>query len=192
MQNGLLPSLSALISPTGKIPRQSSYFAVEARAPSDRTAHHCESHAGENDHCVTYVVLIATTVTIHADATSPRQLPLFMRFGCGRSVSAMGNQMMMVAMGWQMYKLTGSAWDFGLVGLDQFLRALVVTLPAGHAADRGDRGHILALCNVAGSESLRSQTEATRPNFVVEIVARERQFLPYKIKPRRRALRVTG
>lgn len=64
----------------------------------------------------------------------------------------MGNQMMMVAMGWQLYKLTSGASDFGLVGLDQFLPALVVTLPAGHAADRGDRGHILALCNVAGSE----------------------------------------
>jgi MFS family permease len=81
-----------------------------------------------------------------AEPTSPLQLPLFMRFLCGRVASATGNQMMMVAMGWQMYNLTGSAWDLGLVGLAQFLPALVLTLPAGHAADRGNRGHILALC----------------------------------------------
>ena len=29
-------------------------------------------------------------------------------------------QMLMVAVGWQMYGLTGSAWDLGLVGLYQF------------------------------------------------------------------------
>ena len=85
-------------------------------------------------------------MTNHTEPTSPLQLPLFMRFWCGRVASATGNQMMMVAMGWQMYNLTGSAWDLGLVGLAQFLPALVLTLPAGHAADRGNRGHILALC----------------------------------------------
>ena len=79
------------------------------------------------------------------NATSPLQLPLFMRFWFGRLTSATGNQMMMVAIGWQMYNLTGSAWDLGLVGLMQFLPALVLILPAGHAADRGNRGQILAL-----------------------------------------------
>ncbi len=58
----------------------------------------------------------------------------------------MGNQMMMVAVGWQMYNLTGSAWDLGLVGLLQFLPSLLLMLPAGHAADRGNRRHILGLC----------------------------------------------
>jgi MFS family permease len=52
--------------------------------------------------------------------------------------------MMMVAVGWQMYDLTGSAWDLGLVGLLQFLPALVLTLPAGHVADRHHRGRIVA------------------------------------------------
>ena len=85
---------------------------------------------------------------IPATATSPLQLPLFMRFWCGRISAATGNQMMMVALGWQMYNLTGSAWDLGLVGLLQFLPALVLTLPAGHAADRGNRGFILVLCMI--------------------------------------------
>ncbi len=80
--------------------------------------------------------------------TSPLQIPRFLRFWCGRISAATGNQMLMVAMGWQMYTLTGSAWDLGLVGLAQFLPALVLTLPAGHAADRGNRGLILVLCMV--------------------------------------------
>ncbi|MBP8272609.1 MAG: MFS transporter [Sphaerotilus sp.] len=52
-------------------------------------------------------------------------------------------QMLMVALGWQMYDLTGSAWDLGLVGLAQFLPALLLTLPAGHIADRHHRGRIV-------------------------------------------------
>ena len=53
--------------------------------------------------------------------------------------------MLLVALGWQMYDLTGSAWDLGLVGLVQFLPALLLALPAGHAVDRYDRRNVLAL-----------------------------------------------
>jgi MFS family permease len=48
-----------------------------------------------------------------------------------------------------MYDITSSAWDLGLVGLFQFLPALVMTLPAGHAADRLHRGRIFAACMLA-------------------------------------------
>jgi MFS family permease len=58
----------------------------------------------------------------------------------------MGSQMLMVALGWQMYELTGSAWDLGLVGLYQFVPALLLTLVAGHLADRLHRGRIIAGC----------------------------------------------
>jgi len=58
----------------------------------------------------------------------------------------MANQMLMVALGWHMYDLTASAWDLGLVGLFQFVPALLMTLPAGHAADRWHRGKIFAGC----------------------------------------------
>jgi MFS family permease len=54
------------------------------------------------------------------------------------------NQMLMVAIGWEMYDLTASAWDLGLVGLYQFLPALALTLPAGHIADRLNRRYIVA------------------------------------------------
>jgi MFS family permease len=74
------------------------------------------------------------------------QLQNFMRMWLARLSSTAGQQMLMVAVGWQMYELTGSAWDLGLVGLYQFAPALLLTLVAGHAADRLHRGRIIAAC----------------------------------------------
>lgn len=74
------------------------------------------------------------------------QLRSYMRMWGARVISTAAQQMLMVAVGWQMYELTGSAWDLGLVGLYQFLPALLLTLVAGHAADRLHRGRIVALC----------------------------------------------
>ena len=70
----------------------------------------------------------------------------FIRFWFARLCGVMANQMLMVAVGWHMYDLTGSAWDLGLVGLFQFVPALLLTLPAGQAADRWHRGRIFAAC----------------------------------------------
>jgi len=72
-----------------------------------------------------------------------------MRMWFARLAGTTGNQMLMVAVGWQMYELTGSAWDLGLVGLFQFVPALLLTLVAGHVADRVHRGRIVALCLLA-------------------------------------------
>jgi MFS family permease len=70
----------------------------------------------------------------------------FMRFWLARLAGVTANQMLMVAVAWQMYDITSSAWDLGLVGLFQFLPALLMTLPAGHLADRLHRGRIFAVC----------------------------------------------
>jgi len=80
-----------------------------------------------------------------------RPMPLrryrdFMLFWYARVAGTMGSQMLMVALGWQMYDLTGSAWDLGLVGLCQFVPALLLVLIAGHVVDQHHRGRILALC----------------------------------------------
>lgn len=69
-----------------------------------------------------------------------------MRLWTARLASVAASQMLMVALGWQMYDLTGSAWDLGLVGLAQFVPALLLALPAGHFIDRHHRGRILAGC----------------------------------------------
>ena len=70
----------------------------------------------------------------------------FVRIWFARLFGTTANQMLLVAMAWQMYELTGSPWDLGLVGLYQFLPALLLTLPAGHVADRLHRPHIVAAC----------------------------------------------
>jgi MFS family permease len=69
----------------------------------------------------------------------------YLYFWCTRLSSQLAGQMLMVALGWQMYELTGSAWDLGLVGLAQFLPALLLTLPAGHVADQHHRGRVMLL-----------------------------------------------
>jgi MFS family permease len=70
----------------------------------------------------------------------------FMRFWLARIFGISGHQMLMLAISWHLYELTGSAWDLGLVGLFQFLPALVMALPAGHVVDRLHRGRIFATC----------------------------------------------
>jgi len=70
----------------------------------------------------------------------------FMRLWGARLAGTAGSQMLLVAVGWQMYDLTGSAWDLGLVGLLQFLPALALALPAGHLIDRHHRARIIAAC----------------------------------------------
>ncbi|KQW35999.1 MFS transporter [Rhizobacter sp. Root404] len=72
-----------------------------------------------------------------------------MRLWYSRLASTSASQMLMVAIGWQMYDLTGSAWDLGLVGLLQFLPALLLVLVAGHVVDHFNRARIVALCMVA-------------------------------------------
>ena len=70
----------------------------------------------------------------------------FLRLWFARLAGTSASQMMMVALGWQMYNLTGSAWDLGLIGLYQFAPALLLSLWAGHVADRHHRGRIVACC----------------------------------------------
>jgi MFS family permease len=70
----------------------------------------------------------------------------YMRLWWVRVAGVSAGQMMMVAIGWHMYTLTGSAWDLGLVGLLQFLPALLLVLVAGHVVDRHHRARIVALC----------------------------------------------
>src|SRR6185437_15731314 len=76
-----------------------------------------------------------------AAASSPgvlQQRP-FVLFWLARLASTMGYQMLAITIGWQVYELTNSAFDLGLVGLIQFVPAVVLTLLIGHAADRYDR-----------------------------------------------------
>src|ERR1700741_3458946 len=70
----------------------------------------------------------------------------FVLFWLARLASTMGYQMLALTIGWQIYEITNSAFDLGLVGLIQFVPAVVLTLLIGHAADRYDRRLIVRLC----------------------------------------------
>lgn len=70
----------------------------------------------------------------------------FMRFWLARVSGISANQMLMLGISWHIYDITGSAWDLGLVGLCQFIPALLMALPAGQLIDRHHRGRIFASC----------------------------------------------
>src|SRR5215467_1209281 len=63
----------------------------------------------------------------------------------GRFVSSLGQQMLTVAVGWELYERTGSALALGLVGLTQMGPMILFTLPAGHVADNFKRKQIIML-----------------------------------------------
>ena len=69
-------------------------------------------------------------------------------FWIARLSSTLAYQMLSVAVGWQIYALTGSPLYLGLVGLAQFLPTLLLSLPAGHVADRYDRRLVFSICQV--------------------------------------------
>ena len=70
----------------------------------------------------------------------------FTRYWVGDVASVLANQMLVLAVGWQIYDITNSALSLGLVGLAHFGAQFLFTLPAGHVADRYDRRHVAALC----------------------------------------------
>jgi MFS family permease len=80
--------------------------------------------------------------------------PAYGWFWCARVAAGLAFQIQAVAVGWQIYDLTRSTFQLGMVGLVQFLPIVVFTLPAGHVADRYDRrkvyGLALLLQGVAG------------------------------------------
>jgi MFS family permease len=53
-----------------------------------------------------------------------------------------------VAVGWQIYAITNSAFDLGMVGLVQFLPTAAFVFIAGHAADRYDRKRVVQICQI--------------------------------------------
>lgn len=66
-----------------------------------------------------------------------------------RVLGTLAVQMQSVAIGWQVYQMTGSLFDLGLIGLAQFAPFLLLILPAGHIADRYNRRNIIAWCLTA-------------------------------------------
>ncbi|KWV51529.1 MFS transporter [Bradyrhizobium macuxiense] len=73
----------------------------------------------------------------------------FLFFLSSRSLSRFSSQIGAVAIGWQIYDLTGSAFALGMVGLVQFLPTALLVFVAGHAADRFERRRVVQVCQFA-------------------------------------------
>jgi MFS family permease len=78
-------------------------------------------------------------------AESLLQHRAFVAFWFARIASSFGFQMLSVAVGWQIYAITGRAFDLGLIGLVQFVPSVLLALPAGHVADQFERRRIVLL-----------------------------------------------
>jgi MFS family permease len=70
----------------------------------------------------------------------------FAAYLSARVLGTLAVQMQSVAIGWQVYEITGNLYDLGLIGLAQFAPFLALILFAGHAADRYNRRSIIAIC----------------------------------------------
>lgn len=72
----------------------------------------------------------------------------FSFYSLGNLIAVIGRQMLVVAIEWQLYKFTHSATALGLVGLAIAAPVVLLSLPAGHIADRFNRKYII-LCSQA-------------------------------------------
>ncbi|HVW66647.1 MAG TPA: MFS transporter [Candidatus Peribacteraceae bacterium] len=69
-------------------------------------------------------------------------------FLLGNVLDSIGNQMQVVAVGWELYLRTHSAAVLGFAGLVQFIPVLLLALPVGHAADRYNRKTMVLIAEI--------------------------------------------
>lgn len=90
----------------------------------------------------------------------------FLLYIWGRGFSRFAAQIAVVALGWQVYSLTNSAFYLGLVGLAQFLPMALLTFFAGHVADRYDRQRVVQLCQITEGLTAAFLAWATLQGFI--------------------------
>jgi len=69
----------------------------------------------------------------------------FTRYLTGRFVASLGQQMLVVAIDWELYRRTHSALPLALVGLSLMIPMILCTVPAGHFADTFNRKKIILI-----------------------------------------------
>ena len=74
--------------------------------------------------------------------------PAFVRFLYVRVAASVALQVQVVAVGWQMYELTGSPLYLGLIGLVQFVPVVSFFLLTGHVADHYDRRIVTCIAEI--------------------------------------------
>jgi MFS family permease len=93
------------------------------------------------------------------DAFSAIRNPFVRALALARVAGVIGSQIVNVAVGWELYERTGSAWSLGLVGLFELAPVLFFMIPAGNAADRFARRNIAMMAStVTGLAALGLMT----------------------------------
>ncbi|HRC84196.1 MAG TPA: MFS transporter [Thermoanaerobaculia bacterium] len=77
-----------------------------------------------------------------SDPFAGLRIPFVRAFAFGRAAAILGMMALSLAVGWQLYERTGSAWALGLVGLVEVIPVVVLMLPAGSVADRYARRNV--------------------------------------------------
>jgi MFS family permease len=94
-------------------------------------------------------------MTAAVDAFAAVRNPFVRALALARISGVIGTQIINVAVGWELYERTGSAWSLGLVGLFELAPVLFFMVPAGNIADRFARRNIAMVAQaVAGGAAL--------------------------------------
>jgi MFS family permease len=88
------------------------------------------------------------------DAYAALRHPGYRRLLSGAVLASLAAEAQAVAVGWELYRRTGSALTLGLAYLAQFLPVLLLALPAGQTADRFNRKGVFQLA--VGAAALAS------------------------------------
>jgi MFS family permease len=94
----------------------------------------------------------------------------FVAYWGARTATNGAYHMQAVAVGWQIYALTGSAFDLGLVGLVQFFPVVVLGIVVGHIADRYDRRVVVGTCQVVKALAAAAFAVGTLGGFLTRDV----------------------
>ena len=77
------------------------------------------------------------------DLAAVLRVPAFRRYALSRVTAGVGQSSLQAIIAWQVYALSGSALDLGIVGLVRFAPALALSLISGVVVDTYDRQRIL-------------------------------------------------
>jgi MFS family permease len=92
---------------------------------------------------------------VRGDLADVLRVSAFRRYSISRVAAAMAQSMLQAIIAWQVFALSGSALDLGLIGLVRFLPALVLSFVSGVIVDTYDRRLILL-----GSQAIPAVTSA--------------------------------
>ncbi len=79
------------------------------------------------------------------DLAAVLRVPAFRAYAVSRVAAGIGQSMLQAIVAWQVYALSGSALDLGLIGLTRFVPALSLSLISGVVVDTYDRRRILLI-----------------------------------------------